>query len=44
MSVYAAYLLGLVTTLLIIVPFWVLSMRYSTVATVYRAALCNQAL
>jgi len=44
MSPYVAYFLGILTVLIIIVPFWVLSIRFESVATAYRAIFCDQAL
>lgn len=43
MSPYLAYLLGLMTVLLIIIPFWVLSMDYPVVSNSYLNLFCKQA-
>lgn len=44
MSPYIAYFLGLLTLLIIIIPFWIASMRFQNVARGYRTIMCNQAL
>jgi hypothetical protein len=44
MSPYLAYLLGLLTVLVIVVPLWLLSTRYQGVADAYRRIFCDQAL
>ncbi len=44
MSPYAAYILGLFTLIAIILPFWVLSMRYQGVSDAYKAVFCDQAI
>lgn len=43
MSPYLAYLLGLLTVLLIVIPFWVLSMNYQVVSDSYLTIFCKQA-
>lgn len=43
-SPYAAYLLGLLTVFVILIPFWTLSMGYAPISKVYLAAFCSQAL
>lgn len=44
MSPYVAYLLGLFTILIILIPFYVMSMRFKGVSNVYKDVLCNQAI
>lgn len=44
MSPFGAYLLGLLTMLIIIIPFWVLSMGYLYVSDAYLKIFCSQAL
>lgn len=44
MSALMAYFIGILTILVIILPFWVLSMRSQSVSDTYKAVFCNQAL
>jgi hypothetical protein len=44
MSPYLAYFLGLITVLVILLPFWVLSMRFRSVSGAYKSLFCNQAI
>ena len=40
MSPYTAYFLGILTVLLIIVPFWVLSLFVTSIKTAYTNSVC----
>ena len=42
MSVYLAYILGILTVILIFLPFWLLSQTSSGVATAYSTVFCDQ--
>lgn len=44
MSNLEAFLLGLLVTLLIILPFWALSMRFDAVSNGYLTVFCKQAI
>lgn len=42
MSPYAAYVLGILTILVILIPWWILSMRSTSVSNAYSKVFCNQ--
>lgn len=44
MSPYLAYLLGVLTVLIIVVTFWVLSARFKNVSDVYQSIFCDQTI
>ena len=44
MSPFIAFILGMLTILIIIIPFWVMSMRVEVIAKYYNYIFCNQSI
>jgi hypothetical protein len=42
MSPITAYILGILTLLIILIPFWILSTRFTAVANTWNIIMCNQ--